>query len=126
MPEFEGLPGLLDSFRFPPSVEEALIDAEREPSEKLESAGRPVRGQELIGPASHPVSRVGLKAFNAVSEIRHFVGAILDRKDPQDILEIKFRSVRGLVLDAYGTVEAQILCALRKPPDTNVIAESVL
>jgi len=41
MTELERLPGRLDSLRFPPSVEEALIDAEREPGEKLESAGRP-------------------------------------------------------------------------------------
>ena len=73
------------SFRFPPSVEEALIDAVREPGEKLDSAGQPTRGQELIGPASHLVSWVGLTAFNTVSEVPRLVGAVLGRKD-RDVL----------------------------------------
>jgi len=79
-----------------------------------------------MGPAGHLVSQVGLTAFNAVSEVRHFLGAILDRKDPWDVLEIVVRGVPRLMLDAYGAVEAQILCATRKPSDPNVIAESVL
>ncbi len=32
-----------DLFRFPPSAEEALIDAVRVPGEKLDSAGQPTR-----------------------------------------------------------------------------------
>jgi len=75
-----------DLFRFPPSAEEALIDAVRVPGEKLDSAGQPTRGQELIGPASHLVSRVGLTAFNTVSEVPRLVGAVLGRKDPWDVL----------------------------------------
>jgi hypothetical protein len=62
------------SFRFPPSAEEALIDAVREPGEKLDSAGQPTRGQELMGPAT-------------VGEVPRLVGAVLDRKDPWDVLE---------------------------------------
>jgi hypothetical protein len=60
------------TFRFPPSVEEALIDAVREPGEKLDSAGQPTRRKELMGPAT-------------VREVPRLVGAVLDREDPWDV-----------------------------------------
>jgi hypothetical protein len=49
-----------------------------------------------------------------MSEVRHLVGAILDRKDSWDPFEIKFRRLQGLVLDAYGAIEAQILVGFER------------
>jgi hypothetical protein len=71
-------------------------------------------------------SKAPVDPLGAVCEVRRLVGAILDRKDPWDVLEIVVRGAQGLVLDADGAVEAQFLCAPRKPRDPNVIAESVL
>ena len=71
MAELECLHWLLDSPRFASPVEEAVINALREPVEKFECVGRHTWGQELTGPATQLVSRVGLMAFDAVSEVRH-------------------------------------------------------
>ena len=95
MAELERLYWLLNSPRFASLVEEAVINALREPIEKFECVGRHTWGQELTGPAIQLVSRVGLMAFDAVSEVRHLVGAILDRKGRWGVLEVEVCGVQG-------------------------------
>src|SRR5438445_11668862 len=58
---------------------------------------RPALGQELTSPAANLVPRIGLMAFDAMGEVRHLVGAIVDGKGPCVVLEIE---VGG---DARGT-----------------------
>jgi hypothetical protein len=71
MAEPERLHRRLDALRFPPSVEEAALDALGEPDEKLDRADRPIRGQEFTSPAANLVPRIGLMAFDAVGEVRY-------------------------------------------------------
>jgi hypothetical protein len=85
----ERLYRLLDSLGFPPSVEEAMVDASGEPGEKLESADRPTRGQELMSPAANLVFPIGLTAFDAVSEVGHLVSAVVDRESSCGVREVK-------------------------------------
>src|SRR5207245_2132755 len=99
---------LLDSLCFPPAVEEAMIDALCEAGEKLESAHRSARAQESTSPAANLVPRIGLVAFNAVGEVRHLVGAIVERKGSCVILDLKVGDVRGRMFEAHGAVERQI------------------
>src|SRR6202040_2535088 len=96
------------------------------PGEKLESADRPAGWQELMSPAANLVHRTGLMAFDAVGEVQHLVGAIVDRKGPCGVLEIEVRGVQRRMLEAHGALEAQLFCATRKPRDPHMIAECVL
>src|ERR1700733_7974479 len=63
-------------------------------------------------------------AFDAGSEVRHLVGTVVDRKGPREFLDVDGSD--GRMLDADGALDAQLLCAPRKPGDPDVIAESVL
>src|SRR5437870_7632397 len=49
---------------------------------------RPALGQELTSPAANHVPRIGVMAFDAMGEVRHLVGAIVDGKGPCVVLEI--------------------------------------
>src|SRR3984957_17722711 len=116
----------LDSLRLSSAVEEALIDALRETDKKFENTGRPIWGQELTSPEAYLVTRIGLLAFDVMSEVRYFIAAIVDRKGPLGILEIEVWGVQWRMLKAYRALEAQLLCAARKPRYPNMIAKCVL
>jgi hypothetical protein len=49
-----------------------------------------------------------LMAFDAVGEVRHLVGAILDGKGPCGVLEIEVGGVQGRMLEAHDALEAQL------------------
>ena len=99
---------LVDSLRFPPSVAETLVDAPCEPGEKLESADRPARGQELTNPAANHVPWVGLMAFDAAGEVRHLVSTIVEGKRPCVFIEIEVGGIGGRMLEAYNALEPQL------------------
>ena len=90
----------LDSLRLSSAVEEALIDALRETDEKFENTGRPIWGQELTGPEAYLVTRIGLVAFDVMSEVRYFIAAIVDRKGPLGIFEFEVWGVQWRMLKA--------------------------
>jgi hypothetical protein len=61
-----------------------------------------------MSPAANLVPRIGLMAFDGVSEVRHLVGAIDDRKGSCGVLEIGVGGVQGRMLEAHGALEAQL------------------
>ena len=89
MAEPERLHRRLDSLRFPPPVAEAVMDALRQPCEKLESADRPAWGQELPSPAANLVDRIGLMAFDIMGEVPQLTDAIVDGEGPSGVFEIE-------------------------------------
>src|SRR5271166_2745817 len=108
MAEPERLHWRLDSFRFPPPVEQAVMDVLRQPCEKLESANRPDWGQELPSPAANLVHRIELMAFDILAEVPQLTDTIIDGEGPSDMFEIE-GGVTGRMLEAHGTLEAQLL-----------------
>src|SRR5437870_13580858 len=69
---------------------------------------RPALGQELTSPAANLVPRIGVMAFDAMGEVRHLVGAIVDGKGPCVVLETEVGGVHGRMLEAHGALEAQL------------------
>jgi hypothetical protein len=61
-----------------------------------------------MSPAANLVPRIGLMAFDAVGEVRHLVGAIVDRKGPCGVFDLKVGRVQGRMLKAHGALEAQL------------------
>src|ERR1700684_4054872 len=98
----------LDSLRLSSTVEEALIDALRETDEKFENTGRPIWGQELRRPEAYLVTGMGVGVFDVMSELRYFIGAIVDRKRPLGIFEIEVWGVQWRMLKACRALEAQL------------------
>jgi len=47
-------------------------------------------------------------AFDAVGQVQHLVGAIVDGKGPCGILEIEVGGVQGRMIEANDALEAQL------------------
>ena len=88
-----------------------MIDTLCKAVEKLESAHRPARGQESTGPAANLVPRIGLVAFDEGGEVRHLVGAIVERKASCVVLDLRVGDLRGRMLAAAMAGESNFtLC----------------
>ena len=61
-----------------------------------------------MSPAANLVPRIGVMAFDAVGEVRHLVSAIVNRKGRCGVLDLKIGGVQGRMLEAHGTLEAQL------------------
>ena len=124
--EAQRLERLLDALGFPPPVEKALVDALAEADKQFQRADRAAGVQELPGPASDLVIRIGMMALDAVGEVRHLLGAVADGKTSGSLRESESGRVGRRMFEADDALEAEFRRAAVKARDRHVVAEGVL